>query len=86
MIERRQCPVCGGEIVFSLITPERNFYINDNGHFDEDDNNLYMFYNGTYKPFLEFYCMNDREHNLDSDKGFEKWSNEVSKIFFKGTF
>lgn len=86
MIERRQCPVCGGEIVFSLITPERNFYINNSGHFEEDDNNLYMIYNGTYKSFLEFYCTNDREHNLDLDKGFEKWNEGISEIFFKGTF
>lgn len=58
MIKERECPICGGEINFKYITPNKNFYIL-NGVIEHDSNNLVHEEEG-----LVFQCSNDATHDL----------------------
>ncbi len=53
MIRERDCPICGGAIVFKYVTPDKNFYIL-NGKIEHDTNNLCWEEEG-----LVFHCSND---------------------------
>jgi hypothetical protein len=76
MIESRNCPECGAEIIFIYQTPERAYRIKD-GELIRDDNNT------SDDPELNPYCSNDREHQIDMDipdrrpEDFWTWSDGV---------
>jgi hypothetical protein len=58
MIKGRDCPICGGDINFRYVTPDKNFYIL-NGVIEHDSNNLVYEEEG-----LVFQCSNDATHDL----------------------
>ena len=58
MIRERDCPICGGDINFKYVTPDKNFYIL-NGEIEHDTNNL-----AWEKEGLVFQCSNDATHDL----------------------
>lgn len=74
-MEKKYCPICNGEILFSYITPEKTYTIED-GKIIREDNNL------NDVPYLEFYCSNDKEHDIDTGEIFE-WSDQVETDFYQ---
>lgn len=58
MIRERACPICGGDICFKYVTPDKNFYIL-NGAIEHDTNNLVYEDEGWV-----FQCSNDATHDL----------------------
>lgn len=61
MIKSRDCPVCGGPIMFSYVRPDFEFYI-ENGKIVRDKNEDLWF---EKDPYLGFHCSNDRNHDLE---------------------
>lgn len=72
------CPECGGEIIVTYEIPPHSFEI-DNDSLKCIDN--YTFGGGD--PELRFYCINDKEHNIDILNGFDFdfWMEEVERYF-----
>ena len=79
MLERKFCKECGEEIVFDYITPTKSFRIDENSKIVRDDNNEAFCPEGD-NPYLEFYCSNDREHEIDTDEMFD-WYGQVEFEF-----
>ena len=74
------CPECGEEIVFSYIVPFRSFRITEKAILRDDawapeyDN-----------PYLEFFCSNDKEHDIDVPEIVE-WTEGITEEFYLHTF
>ena len=75
MLEQRFCPVCNSEIVFDYVHPVKSFRINYNGEINRDDNNL------DDNPSVEFYCSEDREHDIGDDQQLMEWCDQVEMEF-----
>lgn len=82
MIKERACPICGGEINFKYVTPDKNFSIL-NGVIEHDTNNLCWEEEG-----LVFQCSNDSTHDLyggGQHPGVsleqQKWEDYIEKEF-----
>ncbi|MFW9871835.1 MAG: hypothetical protein ACFFG0_01950 [Candidatus Thorarchaeota archaeon] len=79
MIDSKNCPECGAEIIFIYQTPERSYRI-ENGTLVRDDNNI------TDNSELNPYCSNDREHVLEppgTNAEFWTWSDSVEQYFLE---
>ena len=74
MPEQRLCLECGAEIVFDYVIPIKSFRIYHDGNIIRDDNNE------SY-PDLEFYCSEDREHDIGSSDDLLDWEVQVEKEF-----
>ena len=84
MIESRDCPICGGEIMFEYIRPDFTFYINE-GKIERDRNN--DLWEGK-DPYLKFRCVNDKLHDIETQEGrpidsFSNWTEDVTKEFYE---
>jgi hypothetical protein len=77
MLEHMFCPVCGEEMVFDYITPTKSFRLGENGEIVRDDNNL------SDKPYVEFYCSGDREHDVEDTKKANIWREAVEFDFYE---
>ncbi len=77
MIEKKECPECGHEIIFSYETPTRSFHI-VGCVIVRDDAWVGPQYD---KPSLIFHCSNDREHDIESEK-ITEWAEGVEKVFY----
>ena len=80
----RYCPECGEEIKFSYVTPEKSFEIDSFGDIMRDD----AWVGPTWDaPHIEFYCGNDRDHNIDNNRSeddkFQEWQEEIIDEFYK---
>ena len=78
-MKKRNCPTCGGEIVFHYETPTKVFCIN-NETLVRDDNNT------SDDPELNAYCSNNKEHRiqpylLKEDREFWSWVDSVNMHF-----
>jgi len=73
-----KCKVCGEEIVFDYIVPTKSFKIVDD-KISRDDA-----WKGPEhdSPYLEFYCPNDRDHDIDTTET-NKWAEEVESKFYE---
>lgn len=87
MIKERDCPICGGQINFKYVTPDKNFYIL-NGAIEHDTNNLCWEEEG-----LVFQCSNDSTHDLHGGGqhpgvGLEQqeWEDYIEQEFKTKTF
>jgi len=88
-IEQRDCPICGGPIMFSYVRPALDFYFSENGKIERDNNK--DLWEGT--AHLEFYCSNDRTHELNDPPpiseyrhAHQKWEEKVIKHFYEFIF
>ena len=61
MIKSRDCPVCGGPIMFSYVRPDFDFDIEDGKIVRDTNKDLWH----GKDPYLDFYCTNDRTHDLN---------------------
>ena len=79
-MKKMYCPKCGGEIIVTYEIPPHSFEITDDSL---KSINNYAFGGGD--PELEFYCINDKEHNLDPHpdvlSDFDQWMEEVNQFF-----
>jgi hypothetical protein len=75
-METMFCPECGEEIGIDYIHPTKSFLITNEGKFERNDNNL------NDEPYLEFYCTNDREHDIFT-KEVISWEIEIGSEFKK---
>jgi hypothetical protein len=78
MAEERLCLECGSEIVFDYVIPIKSYRIDDNGVIVRDDNNDAF---GNCGPDLEFYCSEDREHDIGSSDELLDWETIVEQEF-----
>ena len=84
MIESRDCPICGGEVMFIYVRPDFTFYINE-GKIERDTNN--DLWEGK-DPYIRFRCVNDELHAIDIQEGrpidsFSNWKEDVTKEFYE---
>lgn len=84
MIKSRNCPICGEEIKFSYVVPERSYIIEQSEIVRDDAHEGIPWDN----PYLKFYCSNDMEHDIDKDtivyeKKFDEWHEEISNEFYE---
>lgn len=82
-LTKRNCPECGEPIKFSRIVPEQSFII-EGGKIIRDDIHKGLGYNDAY---MDFYCSNDREHNINVDTivyehKIDKWQEEIINEFY----
>ena len=84
MIEKRYCPQCSHEIVFTYVHPNQSYRIED-GKFKRDDA-----WQGIMSdnPYFDFYCSNDRTHNIETpsivdSKDIEEWMEEIEDEFHR---
>jgi len=89
MIHQRDCPICGGQVMFSYVRPDYDFYINEDGSIERDSNK--DLFEG--QPHLEFYCENDRTHDLNAAPSITEyrhsqqiWEEKVTEEFYKNIF
>jgi hypothetical protein len=89
MAEPRDCPVCGGPIMITYIRPDFDFYIED-GKIQRDTNGDLWY---GKDPYLEFYCTNDKTHDLEQDLSIvehrnaqQEWQEDVQKEFYEKIF
>jgi len=75
------CPECGSDIKFSYIIPTKTFRI-ENGKIERDDAWTGPEYD---TPYLEFYCSNDNEHDIDKKEVVE-WSAKIEEEFYEKVF
>jgi len=86
MIEQRDCPVCGGQIMIKYITPTYNYYITEDGKIERDTNN--DLWEGK-DPYLSFCCSNDELHDININQegrpsdSMQKWKDLVEKEFYE---
>lgn len=78
MLDQKFCPVCGGEIVFDYVTGTKSFRIDEMGNIVRDDNNDAI--EGD-DPRLEFYCSEDKEHDLGDSADQMDWEQQVEQEF-----
>jgi len=84
-IKSKDCPICGGPIMFEYIHPTNDFYIEDGKI--ERDGNLELF----NRSYVRFRCINDLTHDLESktivndpdDNSLTEWMQKVEEIFYK---
>ena len=86
MIESKDCPICGGQIMFEYVRPDFFFYIEE-GKIKRDTN--HDLWEGT-DPYLRFRCTNDITHELELDPKsglpdmiLKGWMEEVEEKFFR---
>lgn len=89
MIKPRDCPVCGGPIMFTYVRPSFEFYIED-GEIVRDTNK--DLWDGK-DPYLEFRCINDLTHDLEkiqlidpSSTAQAEWEETVREEFYQKIF
>ncbi len=89
MVDQRYCPICGGEIMFSYVTPDRDYYILEDGMIERDTNK--QLWDGD--SHLEFYCENDRTHDLGTAPSITEyrhaqqgWEEKIIEEFYKSIF
>lgn len=75
------CPQCGGEIILILESHERAWGI--------DGENLVRVDNTLRDHILDFYCENDKEHDINpmpdsqtSVEDFETWKDKVLDVYY----
>ena len=73
-----KCPECGFDIAFSYITPTKAFAIIE-GRISRDDAWIGPEYDD---PYLEFYCSNDNEHEIDTED-IVLWTEDIEEQFYK---
>jgi len=73
-----KCKECGAEIVFSYITPDRSYRIEDNKIVRDDP------WEGPEydDPYLDFHCSNDMEHDINTQE-VDEWADKITELFFK---
>lgn len=81
-MKKMYCPQCGGEIILIEDCPERAWGICGDT-LERVDNNDFR------DNAIDFYCENDKEHNIDpmpdsqvSIEDFEAWKDKVLDVFF----
>ena len=81
MLKPKECKTCGSDIVFDYKTPTKSFRIED-GKIIRDDAWTGPGYDN---PQIEFYCSNDREHDIEDVNGTEvnKWCDKVENYFIE---
>ena len=85
MIRSRDCPICGGEIMFTYVRPDFTFYINE-GEIERDSNNDLL---EGKDPYLKFRCVNDDLHDINTPQegrlpdSMQDWIEEVTKKFYE---
>lgn len=72
-LKNMYCRECGHEIVFSYVNPIRSFRIEDE-KIKRDDA---WEGPGHDNPYFDFFCSNDRAHDIGDDKIMDKWMEEV---------
>jgi len=90
MIKPRDCPVCGGPIMFTYVRPDFIFYIDEDGEINRDSNQ--DLWHGK-DPFLKFHCGNDMTHNLEeiqlmdpTTSSQSDWEEAVEEEFYQKIF
>lgn len=85
MAKSRDCPICGGQIMFTYVRPDFEFYI-EGGKIKRDTNT--DLWHGK-NPYLEFHCTNDRTHDLNQpalvDPSLfeqQEWEEDVENEFY----
>lgn len=81
-LERKVCPICGEDIMFSYSRPNRYFYINENGDIEEDENAQLSEGNG-----YSHFCSGDMEHDVDDAfkikmEPIDDWVDSVEECIF----
>lgn len=73
-----KCKICGAEICFSYVVPEKSYRVTDEMKIERDDA-----WEGPAwdEPYLDFHCSNDKEHDIDTVETNE-WADKVEEIFF----
>ena len=84
MITSRDCPICGKQIKFSYVVPDKS-YIVEKGEFIRDDSFMDIPWSN---PGLEFYCSNDKEHDIDKntiiyEQKYHEWEEEIANEFYE---
>lgn len=74
-----KCKVCGSEIKFSYIVPEKSYKVSDELKIERDDAWEGPAYDD---PYLSFYCSNDKEHDIDSVE-INEWADKVETQYYK---
>jgi hypothetical protein len=89
MIKSRDCPVCGGPIMFSYERPNLDFYIEDGKIVRDTNRDLWY----GKDPYLAFYCTNDITHNLEgpmlvdsSSSAQSDWETAIEEEFYEKIF
>lgn len=89
MIKPRDCPVCGGPIMFRYVRPNFDFDIEDGKIVRDKNKDLW---DGT-EPHLDFHCTNDRTHELNQpslvDESFNsqaEWEETIEEEFYEKIF
>lgn len=89
MIKSRDCPICGGPIMFSYVRPEFEFNIEDGKIVRDSNQDLW---NGK-DPYLDFHCSNDGTHDLEgpllvdaSHLAQTEWEESISEEFYEKIF
>ena len=88
MIKPRDCPICGGSIVFSYVRPDYDFYF-DGEEIKRDTNK--DLWDGK-DPYLNFYCSNDRTHSIEWNEDQKKmveytqWTEDIEREFYEKIF
>ena len=83
-LERKYCPQCGEEIIFTYERFPTTFIINDSGDLEKEDNVA----NINPNPFLVPHCSKDKEHTIEPPGDtrlytlFEKWYTDVEDEFY----
>jgi len=75
-MKKMLCRECGKEIGIDWVHPTKSFLVTDEGRFERNDNNL------SDASYLEFYCTNDREHDIGIKEVMD-WEIEVEDEFKK---
>ena len=88
MIRSRICPICGGDLMFSYVRPDFDFYIKDDKI--EIDENRHLWEGN---PHLEFYCSFDKEHDITKPSLVDatifeqtKWEEKITEEFYEKIF
>jgi len=76
MIKQMFCKECNAPIDFSYVVPEKQFSITENGEIERSDNNI------SDDPELEFYCSNDREHEIGDSKELNDCIEDISDKYY----
>ncbi len=74
-----KCKTCGADIVFDYVTPSKSFQIKD-GKIERDDAWKGIPHDD---PYLEFYCSNDKDHDIESEEALA-WTEMISEQFYDG--
>lgn len=83
-IEKRYCPECNGEILFTYVHPNQSYKI-ENGEFIRNDGWAGIM---SDNPYFDFYCSNDRTHDISNSsiidsKNIDRWMEEIEDEFYR---